>query len=203
VTNTNNPHGLIPVRHMDGRKYNGECRPYYVPSTYATTLYVNDAVVIVSGSNASAVRDHAAGTLSTVAKAADGSGNRITGVIVGFEPVADNVPLLKGAASTTRIAMVADDPTLVCSIQDDGYSVLTAAVVGKNAMLNSATSGNGTTGISGVMLDAGTVTTPSVSANGQLTILGLDPDPANAIGQYAKWLVRINLHNYNPGYDGV
>jgi hypothetical protein len=203
LTNVNAPNGLRPARYLSGKSYNGACRAYYVPATYATTLYLYDPVVLAGGANTNLVRGHQPGTLPVVTKAAAGASNRITGVIVGFEPVDGAEAPVYGKASTERIALVADDPDLLFSIKDDGYAALTASVVSKNAMLNLSASGSTITGVSGATMDSGTTTAPSANANGQLTILGAARRPDNALGQYANWLVRINLHSYAPGVAGV
>jgi hypothetical protein len=203
MPNSTTPNGLRPVRYLSGKPYNGACRPYYVPATYATTLYLYDPVVLAGGSNTTLVRGHQPGTLPVITKAAAGPNNRITGVIVGFEPVDGAEAPVYGKASTPRIALVADDPDLLFAIKDDGYAGLAANVVSKNAMLNLSASGSATTGVSGATMDSGSTNAPSATASGQLTILGANRRPDNALGQYASWMVRINLHSYAPGVAGV
>lgn len=203
MPNSTTPTGLRPVRYLSGQEYTGACRPYYVPASYATALFLYDPVVLAGGANTTAVRGHLPGTLPVVTKATAGASNRITGVIVGFEPVSGSEAPVYGKASTERIALVADDPDLLFSIKDDGYAALTVAAISKNAMLNLAASGSTVTGVSGATMDSGTTTAPSPNANGQLTVISASRSPNNTIGQYASWLVRINLHSYAPGVAGV
>jgi hypothetical protein len=194
---------MRPVRYLSGQEYTGACRPYYVPASYATALFLYDPVVLAGGANTTQVRGHLPGTLPIVTKATAGASNRITGVIVGFEPAGGSDAPVYGKASTERVALVADDPDLLFSIKDDGYAALTTAAVSKNAMFNLSASGSTLTGISGAAIDSGTTTAPSSNANGQLTIISASRAPNNNIGQYASWLVRINLHSYAPGVAGV
>mgnify|MGYP006137790821 CR=1 FL=1 len=45
MANVDRPSGLKPVRHKSGAPYNGAANPYFIPSGYATALYVGDPVV--------------------------------------------------------------------------------------------------------------------------------------------------------------
>jgi hypothetical protein len=198
------PFGLTPYDSIAGWVDEGpRITKYYVPSTYSTTLYTGDPVVLTGTANAALTfSKYIPGQLQTVTKATAGASNKITGVIVGFESSTGG-RLPYGAASTVRVALVSDDPNQVYVIKADGNTTLDATHIGLNAMLNLATSGSTTMGLSGANMDTGTTTAPSATATGQLTILGIDPTPPNAFGQYARFLVRINLHTYELGVAGV
>lgn len=199
MANTDAPFGLSPVKYAWGSPYDGACRAYYVPSGYATALYIGDPVLITGTSNTTTIRGFAPGVLPAINKAAAASG-QITGVIVGFLPLDGQTSNVYGAASTDRIALVADDPNLLFAIQDDASGTLAATDVGLNAQLIFTHSGSNFTGRSGVELDA---TTPATTSTFQLTIISLLDRPDNELGQWAKWLVRINQHTYAPGNVGV
>lgn len=199
MANTDAPSGLTPVKYAWGAPYTGAARPYHVLSSYATALFIGDPVVISGTSNTVEIRGFPPGTLPNVEKAAAASG-QITGVIVGFLPLDGQTSNVYGAASTTRIALVADDPDLLFAIQDDASAALAATDIGNNAQLIFTHSGSTYTGRSGVELDA---TTPATTSTFQLTIISLLDRPDNELGTNAKWLVRINQHTYAPGNVGV
>lgn len=199
MANYDAPFGLTPVQYAWGGPYDGRARPYHVLSTYDTDLFIGDPVVITGTSNTVAIAGFPPGTLPNVEKAAATTG-QITGVIVGFKPLDGFDSLVYGAASTTRIALVADSPDLLFAIQDDGSAALGATVVGSNADFVYTHTGNTFTGRSGAELDA---TTPADTSTFQVTIISLLDRPDNELGEFAKWLVRINQHTYAPGNVGV
>jgi hypothetical protein len=204
MANSTTPFGLRPVMYLNGRPYDGAKRPYYAANNYATSLFIGDPVDLAGGCCTTTQRDRLVGTLPMITKAAAGATNSIVGSIVGFEPVSDNTPLVYGAANTHRIVWVADDPQIVFAIKDDGYQALGVTYGTKNSMLNISTAGNTGTGVSGVMMDAGTVTTPSATANGQLTMMGIEAVAENDVtAAYCNWLVRINLHRYRHASASV
>jgi hypothetical protein len=200
MANTVAPYGFKPVQYAWGTSYDGRCRPYIALSSYATALYKGDPVVITGTSNSTAIRGFQPGILPTINRATAGADNAITGVIVGFLPLSGAESLVYGAASTDRIALVADNPDLLFAIQDDASGTLAVTDVGNNANFVTSTSGSNFTGLSGVQLDA---TTPATTANFQLTIISLYDIPGNDVGLSAQWLVRINRHTYAPGNLGT
>ncbi len=200
MPNTDAPFGLTPIQYAWGAPYDGRVRPYFVQSDYATALYIGDPVVITGTSNTATVRGFQPGTLPAINKATAGANNAITGVIVGFLPLDGQTSNVYGAASTARIALVADNPNLLFAIQDDASATLAATDVGNNANLVYTHGGSVYTGRSGAEFIASTVNT---TANFQLTIISLADAPNNALGGNAVWLVRINRHTYAPGNLGT
>ena len=193
MANPDAPFGLKPVRYVSGAPYNGACNLYYVPSTYATALFVGDPVVMTGTSNTTEYLGHEAGTLMEVNKATAGDGNAITGVIVGFTSD-DRSDSVYNPASTERGVLVADDPGLLFHIRDDGAAALAATSVGLNAVLIYTHSGDTVYGISGVELDTNS-DAPAADASNQLQIMRLAPIPGNTIGTHAVWEVRITNHS--------
>lgn len=204
MPNTDNPFGLRPVQHRSGAPYNGACNPYAILSSYGTALYVGDPVVITGAVNTAAMSAPGVGTfpigaLQVINKATAGDGNAITGVIVGFAGTQDS--LTYNAASTARIALVADDPDLLFEIQADG--TLTPADVGANAVLIYTHGGNTATGKSGAELDT-TSDVPAADASNQLTIKGfVNRDDNDMAAANAKVLVTINQHTRATGAIGI
>jgi hypothetical protein len=192
MANTDTPFGLKPIRHRSGSPYTGECNPYYVPSTYATALYIGDPVIITGTSNISDYQGYAAGSLPEINKATAAGGNYISGVIVAFGPDRDNLSRVYKPASTEALVWVADAPELIFEVQEDSDgTALAATSVGLNADLVYTHSGSTITGLSGVELDRSTAATTSTL---QLKIMRLVDRPDNAIGDFAKWEVLVNLH---------
>lgn len=200
MANVDAPFGLTPVQYAWGGAYDGRVRPYIALSSYATALYIGDPVVITGTSNTTTVRGFQPGTLPTINKATAGATNAVTGVIVGFLPLDGQTSNVYGAASTTRIALVADDPDLLFAVQDDASATLAATSVGLNANLVYTHSGSNFTGRSGAEIVASTA---AADATFQTTIVGLYDLPSNAVGANAIWLVRLNVHTYNQARAGV
>lgn len=181
MANPNSPYGLRPVRERDGSPYSGAANTYYVPASDGTALFIGDPVILAGSADT-------AGTAPTVTRATAGATNRITGVVVGFQPEPSFVPYGYRPASTAMYVLVADDPYIEYAIQADADGIA-AAQVGLNANLT-AGSGSTATKRSGFILDG---TTPDPDATYQLRILGLEPQINNEVGAYADVLVRINL----------
>lgn len=198
MANTDAPYGLRPVQYAWGAPYDGRCRAYIAPSTYATALFIGDPVIITGTSNTTAVRGFPPGVLPEINRA--GGTAQLTGVIVGFLPLAGSESTVYGAASTTRIALVADNPQLLFAIQDDASGTLAVTDVGLNAQIVFTTSGSIYTGLSGAELDA---TTPATTATFPLRIISLYDTPNNEVGTSAQWLVSANAHTYATGTLGL
>jgi hypothetical protein len=203
MANVNAPFGLRPIRYVSGAPYNGAVNKYFLPSTYATAVYIGDPVIKTGTANTAATRGYQVGALAEVNKATAGTTNRTTGVIVGFEPIDGREAPVYGAASTARIALVADDPNLLYWIQADSTSTLDATTVGLNAVYTFSTGGSTVTGRSGVQMDGGTTTAPATTVGFQLQIVRLANLPSNEVGANAIWEVRINQHTETNNSTGI
>ena len=201
MANTNSPFGLRPIRYRGGSPYNGASTPYYVPSTYATALFIGDPVVRTGTANTAAVEVPGGGTFGigtiaeinkTVVGDVDGDTKRITGAIVGFSPLPTNLEVKHNPASTERVVYVADDPGLEFEIQADG--AIPAASIGLNAVLIATQSGSTVTGLSGIELDT-TSDVPAADASNQLLILrAVNRADNDTTITRAKVIVAINCH---------
>lgn len=194
MANADTPFGLKPIKNAPFNEIPKNY--YYIPSTYATALFIGDPVIKTGTSNTVAVtsagRLFNPGSLPEINKATAGDTNKITGVIIGFLANPTNLNVAYNPASTERVAIVADSPLQEFEIQEESAgSPLAATSVGLNANLVFAESGSTATGLSGAELDT---TTPATDATFQLKILRLVDAPENAIGQHAKWRVKINNH---------
>lgn len=206
MANVDSRFGLKPVRHKNGAPYNGAANPYYIPAGYGTALYVGDAVVKTGTANTAAVTAPGAGffgigTLPEINKSGAGDvstdANRITGVIVGFSPLASDLNKPYNPASTERVAYVCDDPDMVFEIQADG--AVPATSMGLNAVLIYTHTGDNTTGLSGAELDT-TSDVPAADASNQLVILrAVNREDNDTTSIWAKVEVMINTHTEAHG----
>lgn len=192
MANADTPFGLKPVRHLSGAPYNGAADVFSTASGDATAIYVGDPVKL-------------SGTSSTINGVvyADvdqaATGDVIVGVVVGVLPDVATDAIYR-AASTTRRLLVATDPHLLYEIQEvSGGMALTAAAIGLNADFVVG-SGSTVTGKSGVELNNATGATINTLA---LQIVGLQARVDNEAGEHAKWLVRINRHQFANQIAGV
>ena len=203
MANVDAPFGLKPVRYKSGQPYTGAANPYYIEAGYGTALFIGDPVIkVAGGSNTAAVTvpgggSFGIGTLPSVEKAAEGDGDLITGVIVGFSPLPTNLEVKHNPASTARVAYVCDNPDVVFEVQADG--AVPAASMGLNAVLIYTHTGSTVTGLSGAELDT-TSDVPAADASNQLLILrAVNREDNDTTITHAKVEVLINLHTQNTG----
>jgi hypothetical protein len=204
MANTDRPNGFQPLRYMNGAPYNGAVRRYVIPSTDATATFVGDLVKITSLGDAA----EATGLMSVAQAAASDS---VVGAVVGFEPAINpngagpalDVPLYR-AASTRRVALVADDPNILFVAQEDGVSDPIEMIdVGANINFVVGT-GSTVSGASAMELDSDThATTSSLT----LKLMGFLNTPDNewvSNGQAnTRWVVKINNHQLGSGTGSV
>ena len=203
MPNVNMPRGLVPYRHFDGSVWNGSANIYYVPSG-AANIFLGDPVAIISANND-------ANGVPAVQVAS--SGSPIVGVMCGIVPggdpqiaVTQNMPIYH-PTGTAQYILVADDPTLLYMVQDNGGTQATAPNLwaGKNANLVSG-SGSTVTGYSGWQLSAA-----SVAGTNTLDVKIMRPLPEvdNIVSNVAntnmnaKWLVKLNNYRYANQIAGV
>jgi hypothetical protein len=176
MANANAPQGLRPVRDGSNRPYSGGGNTYWI-NTAANNFFVGDPVTVAGTADANGVPG--------VVIATAGATNYITGAILGFVP--DPTIVATGYAPTgwTGYVIVEDDPNVTYEVQS---TTLAAADLEANSILASGT-GSRISG-SGWYMDTGTKGTSNTY---QLRITGVSQSPDNALGQYCKALVRINL----------
>lgn len=210
MANTDRANGLTPIRHLDGRAWNGAANPYFLPADYGTAMFVGDPVVITGTSNTAVVhtqqgthggQSFAPGTLPAINRAGTANSSGITGVIVSFDAApGSGLENVHNPASTARVAYVADDPGLIFEVQeDDGGTALAATSVGLNCNLLAAT-GSTTTNRSAFELDRSDAAS---AATRQVRILRLVNRVDNEIGDWARWEVQIITHTSNPRVAGI
>lgn len=180
MANSNTPFGLRPVGTVSGGEWTGAVQKFAVDSSNAAAIYIGDAVILEDDGNC--------------ARAAAGSA--LLGVVVGVvvdNAVAATVHPGYLPASTAGNILVSVGPDVIYEIQEDSVGgAMVATNVGTNGDLV-ATAGSTTSGVSAMTLDSSDViANDATPASAQLRVWALSPKVGNAVGTYAKWLVRIN-----------
>lgn len=207
MANANVARGLVPYARFDGSVWNGSVNLYYVAAGYAQNIFIGDPVVTHSASND-------ANGIPAINLGASGSPiiGAFMGIAVGGPSAGATLAVTRDLSiyhptSTAQYVWVADDPQLLFWVQDDASAQATAPQLwsGKNANLVTGT-GSTTTGFSGWQLQASSVATTNTL---DLKIMRALNTPDNAIGtsantnMNAKWLVKINNHQYANQIAGV
>lgn len=190
MANPNVPSGLTPIM-SDGKPWSGQGMMGLIPSSVGVNVGRGQALVPLGGTDAYGV--------IKVGPATVGATNPILGCMMGVTngPYGKPVPVLQSttiyaASGVDTYVLMTTDPEQLYSIQEDSVGGAIAAANGafKNSNLVAGAGVDTYTGLSGQMLDSSVVAT---DATYQLKLLGLLRGPENAIGDYAKWVVRINL----------
>lgn len=209
MANVNAPRGLIPTKHLNGNPWNGKTTMYYLPATDGTAVFIGDLVKTAGTSGAAGVvvaGQDVEGMMAITRITGGTTGQDIVGVVAGFLPDPTRLDLRHRLASTARIALVVDDPTVLFELQEDADTTpIAAASVGLNAAV-STTAGSATTGLSGIEIDSSSVAT---TATLPVKIHGLIKRPDNNLNtggagtDKAKFLVQLNTHFFAPNVAGV
>lgn len=197
MANPTGAFGLRPVRYLDGTPWNGGVMKCYHSASNATGLYIGDPVRL----DDAAADKMSTALYQTVEKSEGTDGIIIWGVVVGIEPNPDYPNRMYLPVSTEGyVYCVRAADNLVFHIRDDGGVVPTgASFVGMNAVCIANTSGSTVTGLSGMMLDAGTTADPRVDQSYPLYIIGMANIPDNSLAINAIWEVLINTNDNATG----
>jgi hypothetical protein len=196
MANNDNPTGLSPVMYQGGAAWTGAANWYYVPATDSTAVFIGDVVKLAGSADSRGI--------PSVARVATPGTDPIVGVVVGVSPTRPDSAggrdsAIYREASTEAYLLVADDPNLLFSVQDDAGTAFTAATVGLNANLTT-TAGSTVTGLSKIEINSAT---EAVTATLDVSIHRLVDREDNEIAANADWLVRINNHQFVDGTTGV
>lgn len=184
MANPSIPNGAVPVRTLTG-PYTGQTNQYSTAAGDGTLLGIGDFVKLAGTSQL--IGDV---TYADVTRAA--TGDVIVGVVTSCLPSTRDSTVYR-AASTATIVNVVDDPTVLFEIQESaGGTALTANDIGLNANFVVAAAST-TTGLSATTLNNATEAQTNTL---DLKIVGLANKPNNEVGASAKWIVRINRHQY-------
>jgi hypothetical protein len=196
MANANKPMGLTPHSYLNGTRWTGQTTVYYVAASQSTAIAIGDPVVPTGDSDSNGV---AGVTLATGNADVSGTTGYILGACVGIlgntyptAPTSQFAAVKVPASSSSAYYIeVCDDPMVVYEIQEDsvGNNLAHGDVWNGFDLVSAADNGY----VSGWMLDSST----GGSSNKQVQVLRLVQRADNAIGQYAKWLVRIIAHPWN------
>lgn len=195
--------GFRPVKHMNGSPYNGQVNRYMISVSDTQVTNVGDFVQL---SDNPALVDPSEGVYPAVERIGSGSAVPIVGVIVGFEVDYSNLNAgAYRAASTRRVALVADASDIIYAAPQDAVGgVVAAASVGLNVAINLGTAASTAPYASGMSVDSSTVLG---TATLPLQVMGVTASPDNDVtstARPAELLVRINTHAFNAaGLAGV
>jgi hypothetical protein len=184
MANTNKPFGFRLV--TDSR-----IDIYYTNDS--TAFYVGDVVKLTGTSGAVNTGDM---YRPAVQKAT--SGDAALGVVVGFLPIATNLELKYHTASTAQYVLVSTDPEARYEIQGDSTTFAVTDIGLNCTYLNST--GSTTTGISNATLTGSTKNTTNTLG---ACILGFSPAPDNEVGQYSRFIVKLNQSQFGLSATGI
>lgn len=199
MANANKPMGLSPVMYLNGAPYTGGGRVYSIPSGDTNAYAVGDPIVPAGSADAAGI--------PTATLATAGTTNTVGGVMISpsgassygsSQGVPQEIAIVIPAVKTRAYyILVADDPNVIFEIQEIGTGTYLAATdVSLNCSLVAGTN-NGY--VSGWMLDNSTKATTAAL---QCRLLQLAPRLDNVFGQYAKWWVLLNNHQFRAGVAG-
>lgn len=192
MANSNTPFGMRPYAYMSGAPYNGAVRTYYVPAGNGTALYFGDPVNLVPNNS-----DGNGIPVAEIATA--GSTHQILGSFAGISNNAGltTIPLLQSqtpylASGQAAYIYVTDDPFLLYAIQEDSNGGALSSNAGSSANGNLvAGAGSTYSSQSGWMLQSSSVV-HTAGGTLQLRLIQALQEADNAIGNYCRWLVKIN-----------
>lgn len=189
MANFNGPIGIRPIND-NGTPWSGQGRMVSFAANDANNIFLGDPIVptgVVDSFGVPIVTIATAGDTHPVLGGFIGVCNGPQGS--GFT-LTQNLPVYR-QASILNYGFVCDDPNQLYAVQEDSVGgAITAANAGFSNANLVAGSGNTTTGFSGWQLDSSTA--GAGNAGYQLRIVGLLRGPDNALGNFAKWTVRIN-----------
>ncbi len=200
MANANRATGLSVASYLNGAKFTGAAREYFIASNDGNAYAIGDPVASSGTGDGNGV---AGVTLAT-----GGFGNSIRGVIIAtrgikygagmVDPTSLDTTIIPATKTKAYYVLVADDPNLIFEAQEDSIgNNLAATDIASNLDLIAGTNSGYA---SGWMLDSSTVNTGSTR---QVRLLGLAQRSDNAIGQFGKWLFLINNHELRVGSTGV
>lgn len=192
--------GFRLVGHLTGSVDAPQIEQFVIPSTDAGNYFVGDGVISVPADASTPIMDSVTG-LPICKRAAAGAA--IGGIIVGVLPLEDapnvSMTVTHRAASTAQRVLVCRDPHAIFEVHVFGTTLTNLLGVGENADIKIGT-GVTTTGRSADSLDDTTIATTSSL---QFRILSVTNDPSNAVGSYAKVLVKMNNCELGAGTTGL
>ena len=195
VGNINSPQGLRPVGTLGSAGYCGRIEIYSTSTSDANAIGVGDPVVANGTANTDGVP-----TAIRYTSSAGTSATPITGVMVGVVPNPLNLAQTYRPGSTAQSILVDVDPNTIYEVADGSTTTNVAVTdIGQNANITMGAV-NTTTGNSAATLNNSTFAT---TFQLELKLVRLSPKVGNRIGDYAKYEVLVNNHQFKSGVAGL
>lgn len=201
MANNNAPFGLKPLN-LNGTTWSGQGKLIYIPTSQGTSIFIGDPLIPLGTTDAYGVPGWGLAT----AGATDKIGGSFLGPANG--PAGSGVTLLQSSpiynvGGTLGYGFLCDDPDVMWSMQEDsvGGAIAIANAGYSNGNLVAGSGGSTQTGLSSWMLQSSSV--GAGNATYQVKVLGLTRGPDNAIGNYARWNIFINLPALQPSTAGL
>ena len=197
MANAIRTNGLSPVKHLITGGFNDQGTLYQIAAADTNAYAIGDPVISSGSGDGNGVPG------VTIATA----GVPIRGVIMGlgtsegglFNPNNLNSTIRPAAAQATDwYALVIDDPNVVFEVSEPATGTpLAATAIGFN--INLVAGANNGFASGWTINNTGAATTSTL----QVRLLGLSRRQDNAFGLGARWLVKINSHEFAAGTAGV
>ena len=192
MANVDRPNGFRPVKHLNGSPYNGQFNMYF---SITDDLFLGDLVE----QDAAGIRQD--GVAYPSCDRVDAVGDRIVGVVVGWELDPAALENKYHANSSTYGVHIADARDLIMEVQDDG-ATMTLVDIGLNVSPKIG-SGVAATGASNFEIDGSTANTTNTLTLRILAGSGrIDNDSADTTAN-GKYLVILNSSAYADLTVGV
>ena len=180
MANSNTPFGFRPVGTISGSKWVGSVQKFPVDASNGTAIGIGSAVILEDDGNCGSAP----------------AGGDILGVCVGVvvnNAVAGTVHPGYLPASTAGTILVSVGSDVLYEVQEDSAGgAMVAGNVGSNGDLVVGAVST-VTGVSAMTLDSSDVIAKDATpGSAQFRVWALSPKVGNEVGNYAKWLVRIN-----------
>jgi len=194
VGNVNAPMGLRPVGTLGSAGYCGRIEVYNTSTSDANAIGVGDPVVMTGTSDLDGI------PVATRFTTNGTTGAPVTGVMVGVVPNPLNLNITYRAGSIAQKILVDVDPNTIYEAQDGSTTTNIAVTeIGLNIGLTMGTVST-TTGNSPAVLNVAVVGTTTAL---ECKLIRLSPKVGNRIGDYAKYEVLINNHQFRAGIPGL
>lgn len=195
MANANMPLGLGPIE-SNGKPWSGQGVMGLIPASVGANVGRNQLIVPLGGSDAFGVPLMGPAGIGDAMPGLGVMLSIINGPAGASAPVLADAPLY-AASGVDQYILMTQDPEQLYVAQEDSVG---GAIAQANAAFKTinliAGAVNTATGFTTQQLDSSSVGTTATS---QLKLLGILKAPDNALGNYCKFVVRINLNALTRG----
>jgi hypothetical protein len=192
MANVDRPNGAQLVNTLSAAAFNAATKVYEADAS-AGNIFPGDFVILEADGKVAPATAGATEIVGVCIGVLPWMPNKVNGVS-GHNISTDNINLMLKyhATGAAGMILVHSDPDAIYEMQEDGdTSDLALTDIGTNVDIL-ATAGSTTTGLSQQEIDSSSATT----ATAQLRVLGMVDRPDNELGDWARWLVKINESHF-------